>query len=184
MVIIHLLHILAEGHCENQRPQVDAVIWDGSAVIHMLVPKACRNFKQYMEDTFIPYVTKSMIFLNRLDIVWDKYIEGSLKRHTRYTRGKGQAKLVKENAPIPSNWMSFLRNNENKTGLFEMLALSLETISIGAEKTICCSYKDSVIINTRRDNILKEDMTTSSHEEADTRIFCISKILFKAAAKK
>ena len=55
---------------------IDASIIDGAAVVNMI--------KLGMEKSFSgPYVKAQLRYVKRVDIVWDKYIENSLKATTR-----------------------------------------------------------------------------------------------------
>ena len=64
--------------------------------------------------------------VQRLDLVFDRYLENSLKTGTRSNRGTGVRRKVSENGILPSNWKTFLRYSENKKELF--LFLSKNTI--------------------------------------------------------
>ena len=64
----------------GDKPEVDAEILDGAAVIHMLPAKGQTNFKQYAEAVFIPYIYQRLNHVDRVDIVWDRYVEDSLKK--------------------------------------------------------------------------------------------------------
>ena len=53
-----------------------------------------------------------------MDVVWDTYVVGSLKEATREKRGKGIRRKVAGQTKLPKQWMSFLRDPDNKTELF------------------------------------------------------------------
>ena len=72
--------------------------------------------------------------MERLDIVWDRYIADSLKSETRSKRGKGIRRRVEPRSAVPGNWQKFLRIDDNKTELFfswllTWLKLKLKNIS-------------------------------------------------------
>lgn len=54
-----------------------------------------------------------------------RYIEHSLKATTREKRGDGTRTKVALDTKMPTNWMDFLRNDQNKTELFALLSKSL-----------------------------------------------------------
>jgi hypothetical protein len=93
----------------NVAPVVDTHILDGSAIVHMLAPKNCRNFQDYAQNIFVQYILKRLepVSVKRLDIVWDRYLEHSLKAGTRLKWGIGQRVVVREKKPIPRNWPVF-----------------------------------------------------------------------------
>ena len=72
---------------------------------------------------FLPYITAQLQSVQRVDLVWDEYVHGSLKAYTRSTRGKGSRQCVKSFNAMPRNWKEFLRNNDNKAELFSFLSL-------------------------------------------------------------
>ena len=58
-----------------------------------------------------------------LDVVWDVYTDDSLKTSTREKRGKGIRRHVDSTNSVPNNWQEFLRVSENKSELFQYLAV-------------------------------------------------------------
>ena len=80
-------------------PDVDAKIVDGSVVVNMLQPKASSTFGDYAADVFLLYLIKLLQTSSRLDVVWDRYIKGSLKSSTREKQGSGSRIIVKSTTP-------------------------------------------------------------------------------------
>ena len=60
--------------------------------------------------------------VQRVDIVFDAYLEDSLEAATRRKRGKCIRRHVEGNKQVPSNWQEFLRVDENKSGLFNIIS--------------------------------------------------------------
>ena len=56
-----------------------------------------------------------------MDLVWDVYINDSLKLSTRANRGIGTSKRVSSQATFPGNWKNVLRNDDNNDELFMFL---------------------------------------------------------------
>lgn len=71
----------SDNHSET--PTVSSVSVDGAAIVQMLKPAAVKNFAEYASDIFIPYIASQLCNATRLDLVWDRYIEDSLKGTTR-----------------------------------------------------------------------------------------------------
>ena len=65
----------------------------------------------------------------RVDVVFDQYKLDSLKSYTREVRGTGERQKVTLTGHVPNNWESFLRNNDNKTELYSLLAKIVYTCS-------------------------------------------------------
>ena len=98
--------------------------------------------------------------------MFDVYWKSSLKAETRSKRGRGGRRRVTDNAKLPPNWRSFLRDNDNKTELFEFLAVKIVTLCL-----------ENVVIVTKGKHVLcnkpgrQEGLSPCNHEEADSRIF-------------
>ncbi len=67
---------------EVSNPKVDAVILDGAAIVNMLRPGTADTFSEYASKIFLPYITKQLQGVQRLDVVWDEYVQSSLKAYT------------------------------------------------------------------------------------------------------
>ena len=74
-----------------------------------------------------------------LDLVWNEYIQGSLKAYALLTWGKGGRRRVEPSNAVPKNWMEFLKNEENKIELFSFL--SLETSKLHTESQIIITWR-------------------------------------------
>ena len=60
---------------------------------------------------------------DRIDIVFDRYFDSSLKEDTRSSRDSGTLLKFDENTDIPQDMAdNFLKNSENKNNLGEFLA--------------------------------------------------------------
>ena len=68
-----------------------ALIVDGAALLHILQPGVSKTFNEYLNSVVWQHVEWLIKFVDRLDIVFDRYIENSFKSDTRQTRGSGQA---------------------------------------------------------------------------------------------
>ncbi len=152
---------------EVSNPKVDAVILDGAAIVNMLRPGTADTFSEYASKIFLPYITKQLQVVQRLDVVWDEYVQSSLKAYTRSTRGKGCRRRVESSNTVPKNWLEFLRNEDNKRELFSFLSLKTASVSTESTQIIVTHHQDVLCTSPR--------MTTSlapcTQEEADTRMF-------------
>ncbi|KAE8739304.1 hypothetical protein FOCC_FOCC015194 [Frankliniella occidentalis] len=83
-----------------------------------------KTFADYWLKDFKPNLLREAANLGkqRLDLAWDMYSPSSLKRATRQKRGSGQKMQVLLKTLLPKNWKNFLLNDDNKTGLFKLLA--------------------------------------------------------------
>ena len=155
-----------EASTTVERPDVDVKVFDAAAIVNMLQPGKSKTFKDYA-TVFLDYVIKQAQNVKRVDLIWDRYFENSLKRSTRETRGSGVRIRVCDNASIPGNWKSFLRSDENKNELFQYLAESVTAIQLPGVEVITTSGIDVLSSSP----VETEGLTPCNHEEADTRIF-------------
>ena len=158
--------------CEKQllqAPNVDAIILDGAAVVHMLHPGTARAFQDYADTVFGSYILSQLQNADRVDIVWDVYMEDSLKATTREKRGKGVRRRVASTTVIPSKWKDFLRLDENKTELFRFLSQHAIKIPVVDGKSIYATEGTNVLCSLADADL--DNVVPCSQEEADTRIF-------------
>ena len=102
----------------DNSPVVYALIVDVAVVVNALRPGTSRTFHDYGNDAFLPYVRRQIEEVKTIDIVWDVYIENSLKKTTRCRRGKGVRRRVPDSSKIPGDWQSIFRLEDNKNGTF------------------------------------------------------------------
>lgn len=150
-------------------PSVDATVVDGAVIVQMLPPGMSKNFQEYSDKVFVPYILKQLEKVKRIDVVWDVYRTDSLKQTTRQNRGTGQRRRVTTSSRIPTNWKCFLRSDENKTELFEFLAKELESTDV-KEKELLTTYGRCVLRSPS-----KADLKECTHEEGDTRLILHAK---------
>ena len=67
------------GQAQAQRPSVEALLLDGAAIVNMLKPGVSKTFQEYSETVFLPYLIKQLWNVERVDVVWDRYLPAVLK---------------------------------------------------------------------------------------------------------
>ena len=148
-------------------------------MVQMIRPSSMNTFKDYMDVVKLYVLEKANLF-DYIHIVFDVYIENSLKASTRESRGNGIKLKVTPNGPLPSNWHNFLCNNENKSALFKLIADCIcQIYSYSAE--IVVTEENTVLSNTPAD---LSTLSPCFHEEADTRMLlhasrCIGSLIIK-----
>lgn len=148
-------------------PNVEVKVIDAAVVVNMLPPGKSKTFQDYATCVFLPYIIQQAQRVKRIDLVWDRYIENSLKTGTRQARGAGLRRRVSAKTTLPTNWQSFLRSDQNKTELFHFLAASVSNVHLEGVEVVS-TYDDDVISSAPID---KEGIAPCNHEEADSRIF-------------
>ena len=96
------------GCTEQQEPpcQFGCRILDGAVIVHCLPIAGAATFNEYAE-VFIPHLLQQLQHSSRVDVVWDKYIPGSLKQSTREKRGTGARRSVLHKQRFQSTGCSF-----------------------------------------------------------------------------
>ena len=146
-------------------PDADTIIIDGSALVNALPPRTSTTFADYVQREVMPTIEAYSTKYIRTDIVFDVYQNLSLKTETRETRGSGTRRRVSPTGKIPPNWRSFLRNNTNKTELFNFLADQISDMQ--SDNAIIATREGTVVSN----RATRPSLTPCDHEEADTRLF-------------
>ena len=100
-------------------------------------------------------------------MVFDVYLEQSIKSATRSKRGQGKRIKVVKGTPLLRNWKSFLHVDGNKTELFHLLAEELVTET--GFKELVITRGNLALSNSSELN--KTQLVLCNHKEADSRIF-------------
>ena len=154
--------------CELTHAACAATILDGAVLVQMLRPDNARTFYDYRLNVFVPYLLSVLSKTERVDVVFDVYLEHSLKVLTREKRGVGTRTHVDGHAKIPTTWQEFLRVDENKSELFYFLAETNLDESDIQGKTVIFTYNESVRVAAGCVDV--SGVECCNHEEADTRI--------------
>ena len=169
--------MLPEISQPSESPPVDVKIFDGPAIVNMVMPCTSKTFTEYALDEFLPYLQRQSGNAKRVDVVWDRNFKDSLKGNTRINRGVGVRRKVTPGGPdgvIPDNWSTFLCCSPNKVELFPFLS---ETIVKEAnEPLLVATVNESVICNK---NISLQGLMPCSIEEADERMLLHAKHVSK-----
>ena len=74
---------------EDNVRNFDCKIFDGAVLAHVLPREGISTYQQYADKLFILFRKRELQPVNRVDIVWDCYLESSIKGATREKRGAG-----------------------------------------------------------------------------------------------
>ena len=133
----------------------------------MLSLGAAKTFQDYADLVFMPYVRSQLESTDRVDIFLDAYVPNSLKNTTRVKRRKGVRRRVLPTTAIPRDWNSFLRVNENKTELFNLLSQQVTSGPVPDKAIYATNGKD--VLNSLAEADVA-NMTQCSNEKANTRL--------------
>ena len=122
--------------------QFDSKIFDGSAVVHFLPTSSVITFADYANEPFLIHQLENT---NRVDCVWDGYIDCSIKESTRICRGTGLRTKDSGGTKLPRKLSVFLRVAANKKELFHFLTGKVEALMIPASKMMFITSEDKLI---------------------------------------
>ena len=107
--------LLADGTAAQSTKQtVNVTIIDGAVAVNMIRPSKQTTFENYTLKSFLLYIETQSRLVDRINDVWDVYVQNSLKHTTRCNRGAGVRRCISASSPIPRNWGEFLHVDENK----------------------------------------------------------------------
>jgi uncharacterized LabA/DUF88 family protein len=150
-----------------------ALIIDGQALVQSLRTHGMKTFGDFA-DEFVSTVFRKGNNFSRIDVLFDRYRDQSIKSGTRNSRAKRHqpVRRIVENrdVPLPANFVTFLSLNENKKDLAALL--SEEIILQAPIGTTVVTAGGLVDENTVKcnDGMLELSTLEATHEEADTRI--------------
>ncbi|KAG7160440.1 hypothetical protein Hamer_G001690, partial [Homarus americanus] len=85
-------------------------------------PGTSCTFSECSTQIFLPYINSQLQYANRVDLVWDEYIPGSLKIYTSSNRGKGSRRQLESSNALPRNF-----RNAAKHGYFKVMIRTVDT---------------------------------------------------------
>ncbi len=136
----------------DSQPECDVIIIDGAVLVHTLSlsPNTSKTFEEYAvrAKDVVPKIWSYSSKYERTDIVFDVYKTSSLKVEVRLKRGKGSQRKVTDKTKLPPIWFSFLRDNNNKTELFEFpLTRQDKIVSICHDNGVVVTKGEKVLSN-------------------------------------
>ena len=104
-------------------PDVDGKIVDGAALSTYWIQRNHKSLSKHSMTMHSSCSCQRMLQdVVRIYIVWDTYMEDSLKAQTRMNRGSGNHLRVFNSTNIPVDWKSFIRCDAHKDSLFHLPA--------------------------------------------------------------
>ena len=79
--LLHCINVDSEAFADEM--STDCIILDGAAITNIIKPIGAATFQEYATQNFIPHIRKQLLRSKRVDIVWDVYVENSLKFSAR-----------------------------------------------------------------------------------------------------
>ena len=174
-----LVQAITDGiSCPSSLSTVDmqnaTIIIDGQAIILAIgKPTGLVTFGDFA-NTFVQSVLNAGTMFNRIDVVFDRYYDVSIKSATRRRRSQGTRPIRRiiehANVPLPSSWNNFIALSENKADLAHFLSQQL-IVQAPHSKVIVAAggFSSEETVESSHSDIDTEPLE-ARHEEADTRI--------------
>ena len=171
--ILECLPCLPDRGKNPSTKKATVIVLDMPAVIHMVKPSKAHFFSEYIPKHLLPFLQGQMTnSTTRVDAVWDRYPETSLKNQTRTKRiGTVKERRIRasNNVPIPKGkeWQNFLKVSENKDELFKYLSDELISATHSSDYHFVSTKGELVVSNKTLD---LSRISNSDQEEADSRM--------------
>ena len=111
---------------------------------------------------------------NKIDIVFDRYFDDSLKEGTRKSRGTGTILMFDDDTDIPQDMIdNFLRNSQNKNNLNEFLSKKIIDLHQSTMYMVA-TYKGTVFCSTSIETLDSHDISTTHCQSEEFDILCIT----------
>ncbi len=96
------------------------IFLDGATIFNMIKPAKSNTFAEYVSQ-FMTYIRSQFKkTVHRVDVVFDDYRDASLKAATKMKMVTGVRIRVERREELPGNCHQFLRDDGNKTELFNL----------------------------------------------------------------
>ncbi|XP_051232747.1 uncharacterized protein LOC127350304 [Dicentrarchus labrax] len=174
-VLVNILtkHIQTPADVPLQEPSCFLI--DGQALVMALgKPPDITTFGNYA-NKFADTVLKMAEKYQRVDVVFDRYHDESIKTGTRKKRKQRhrpvRREIVNDSVPLPADWSSFMALEENKADLARLLSNHLIEHSPEYEPVVVVSggFAEATTVKSS-DPELEISSLSADHEEADTRL--------------
>ena len=161
---------------EELLPEQDgksAIILEMSPIIRAAsCSTGIENFSDFAVIIY-HHVAKLSHGYDRVDLIFDRYFQESLKEGTRNDRGSGSMFVFEgDHTPIPNNMeQTFMKESKNKDKLNEYLAKKLISLHEGSQLMVA-TWKDTVLSSFNAEPLAQSDtnIIKCQSEEADQRI--------------
>lgn len=174
-------NILQENVHQSQPPisqYQTCTIIDGMAAVQSLGnTSGAKSFGEW-SDNFTAYVVSHFSDkCTRVDVVFDRYVQNSIKGGARAKRKGGKSKGIRRDVESREqrigNWDRFIIIEENKASLADFLSTEMsQRYGTHPRRELVVSGGFKEILKVWSSNASREDLQelSSNHEEADTRI--------------
>ncbi|KAH3712590.1 hypothetical protein DPMN_072341 [Dreissena polymorpha] len=104
------------------------------------------TFNDYALKLELPYISKQLMSVDMIDVVWDTYRPDSLKAYTRQNRVTDYTIRENESTRIPANYKLLLRIDENKKTLNKFLATQISLLKTPQGEVVLITYRENVLV--------------------------------------
>ena len=109
----------------------------------MIQPKYGFTTDEYCE-TFLSHMQTHFYNCDRVDVIFDIYLQLSLKDGVYETRSVAPSMIVRRTTKV-KNWLHFLKNGSYKQSFFEYITGYAKSLHIDGRKQLVITCRDSAI---------------------------------------
>ena len=154
---------------EAEFDPTSTIILDGLRLVTQFHPNPSMTFIDYVNYLSKNVISLFFVFNQRVDIVFETFLEKSLKASTCQKRGHGPRRSVSKLTKCPSNWAQFLKDSLFKEELYTFLAEELTPLTYPEGRQLYATSKENILSNG---SLPMEDC---DHEDADSRMLLHAK---------
>ena len=167
-----LLKCLSDIHApsfDENCTTAKAFVADVAVLVKMNAPKISKTYGEYADAEFIRSLDGVVTDASRFDCVFDDYRKDSIASITRENRSTGVRISVRKDTIIFKNFTEFMRDDDNKTELFKLLADGMVSSKVFQDRSTVIATKSSKIKSNV--SIDASVLSPCNHQEADTRMY-------------
>jgi hypothetical protein len=171
-------HLLKEYPSDSINPPKGptcAVIIDGMGIVQGLSPRALPATWELFARKILEICLAKGKECGRLDIVFDRYPEVSIKNLTHRKRAGGESssaerRILNPESALPKGWKSFLTNGRNKENLIEFLFRQWSAYTLCSEMKVFIRHGTLCHQLLGAGNTMLINDLETDQEEADTML--------------
>ena len=139
-----LLHKVFKPQYEKPSERMKRI--DRTAFVNVYRSRTSKMFGGYYDDELVKVVYSFSEEVDRMDFVFDRYLENSIERQAHEGRGKRMRISVGRDTPLSEDSKTFMRDSDNKAELLLMIANSMSQIW-DVPTSIIATVNEKVISN-------------------------------------
>ena len=168
---------VAQTHTPSNQDKTCTIIDGMAAVQSLAIRSGAKTFGEWCDNFLKHIVSHFSSSCTRVDVVFDRYLDNSIKGGTRTKRKGGKQKGIRKNVESKEQkigkWERFIAADKNKASLTNILSTEISRTyppQPGRELVLSGGFLDILEVWSSCETRNDFSGLASNHEEADTRI--------------